>query len=186
MSEESKELKDLMSIEDLHLKRLADLVQESIDEEQLLTTRLLELDQDSELTWGQVLADKVAEFGGSWTFIVAFFTILAVWIVLNVVFLREKSFDPYPFILLNLVLSCIAAIQAPIIMMSQNRQEDKDRRRARSDYLINMKAEMEVRSLHGKIDLLLTEQMKSLFKVQQMQMDLLKKIESSLNSSARS
>lgn len=175
------DLKDLMEQENLHLQRLGELVQDSIKEEQLLSARLIELEQDSELSLSQRLADKVADFGGSWTFIIGFFSVLAIWILINVAFLGEKPFDPYPFILLNLVLSCIAAIQAPIIMMSQNRQEDKDRRRARSDYMINMKAEMEVRSLHGKLDLLLTEQMKSLFKVQQSQLDLLIKIEKSLS-----
>jgi uncharacterized membrane protein len=119
----------------------------------------------------------VAAFGGSWTFIILFFSILISWILMNLFLLADKPFDPYPFILLNLVLSCIAAIQAPIIMMSQNRRDDKDRRRSRGDYLINLKAEMEVRSLHGKIDLLITEQMQSLFKLQQAQIDLLLKIE---------
>ncbi len=174
------DLKSLMEQEDLHLKRLADLVQDSIKEEQLLSSRLIELEQDQEITLGQHLADKVAEFGGSWKFIILFFSILMVWIISNIWFLGTRPFDPYPFILLNLVLSCIAAIQAPIIMMSQNRREDKDRRRARSDYLINLKAEIEVRSLNSKIDLLITEQMQSLFKVQQSQLDLLAKIEKSV------
>jgi uncharacterized membrane protein len=174
-------LKELMLQENLHLQRLAELVKESIKEEQMLTSRLIELEQDSELTFGQKLADQVAEFGGSWIFIIGFFTILVTWILINIWFLGDKPFDPYPFILLNLVLSCLAAIQAPIIMMSQNRREEKDRRRARGDYLINLKAEIEVRSLHGKIDLLITEQMNSLFKVQQSQLDLLFKIEKSIS-----
>ncbi|MBN8536503.1 MAG: DUF1003 domain-containing protein [Deltaproteobacteria bacterium] len=174
------DLKELIEEENLQLQRLGDLVKESIAEEQLLSEKLLELERDSELSLGQSLADKVAEFGGSWFFIIGFFFILASWIVLNIFFLGEKPFDPYPFILLNLVLSCIAAIQAPIIMMSQNRREDKDRRRARSDFMINLKAEMEVRSLHGKMDLLISEQMKSLFKIQQSQIDLLLKINDTL------
>ena len=174
-------LKDLMDQEELQLQRLDDLVKKSIQEEELLSSRLLELEQDSELTSGQILADKVAAFGGSWSFIGGFFFVLLLWIFLNVWMLRESAFDPYPFILLNLVLSCIAAIQAPIIMMSQNRREDKDRRRARSDYLINLKAEMEVRSLHGKMDLLIAEQMKSLFAIQQSQLDLLLKIEKTVS-----
>ncbi len=102
------------------------------------------------------------------------------WIPLNIIFLRGQSFDPYPFILLNLVLSCLAAIQAPVIMMSQNRQEEKDRRRARGDYMINLKAEMEVRNLHRKLDLLISEQMSSLFKIQQAQMEVLLKLEKSI------
>ena len=174
------DIRTLVEEEGLHLKKLEELVKESIKEEQYLSTRLMELETDSEITPGQMLADKVAEFGGSWAFIVVFFATILVWIVLNVTALNSAPFDPYPFILLNLVLSCLAAIQAPIIMMSQNRQEDKDRRRARGDYLINMKSEMEVRSLHGKIDLLLTEQMQSLFKAQEAQLDLLEKIEKSL------
>ncbi len=174
-------IKELIDQENLHLQHLSELVTESIKEEQLLSSRLIELEEDKETSFGQKLADKVAEFGGSWKFIILFFLILALWIVANVWFLKEKTFDPYPFILLNLVLSCIASIQAPVIMMSQNRQEEKDRRRARSDYMINMKAEMEVRSLHSKIDLLIAEQMKSLFKIQEAQLDLLGKIEKNLN-----
>lgn len=176
----SMDLKELIEEENLQLQRLGDLVKESIAEEQLLSEKLLELERDTEISLGQSLADKVAEFGGSWFFIGGFFFILVSWIVFNLFFLGEKPFDPYPFILLNLVLSCIAAIQAPIIMMSQNRREDKDRRRARSDFMINLKAEMEVRSLHGKMDLLISEQMKSLFKIQQSQIDLLLKINDSL------
>ena len=176
------DLKNLMEQEELHLKRLADLVEQSIKEEELLSSKLISLEQDTKLSSGQKLADMVAEIGGSWTFIIGFFIILVVWILFNVQYLNDHAFDPYPFILLNLVLSCIAAIQAPIIMMSQNRQEEKDRRQARSDYMINLKSEIELRSLHGKIDLLITEQMKSLFTVQQSQLDLLIKIEKSLHN----
>ncbi len=174
------DLKSLMEQEDLHLKKLADLVNDSIKEEQLLSSRLIELELDTDLSLGQKYADKVAEFGGSWKFIILFFSILLIWIFSNIWFLGEQPFDPYPFILLNLVLSTIAAVQAPIIMMSQNRREDKDRRRARSDYLINLKAEIEVRSLSSKVDLLMSEQMQSLFKAQQSQLDLLTKIEKTL------
>lgn len=173
-------IKTLVEEEGLQLKRLEELVKESINEEHYLSTRLLELEADTEITFAQKLADKVAEFGGSWAFILVFFLIIIVWIAINIVALNERPFDPYPFIFLNLILSCVAAIQAPIIMMSQNRQEDKDRRRSRGDYLVNMKAEMEVRSLHGKIDLLLTEQMQSLFKAQEAQLDLLEKIYKSI------
>lgn len=174
------DLKSLMEQEALHLQKLDELVQESIKEEESLSSKLLELEQDTRITFGQGLADRVAEFGGSWRFIIIFFSILTLWISMNVFWSQNKAFDPYPFILLNLVLSCIAAIQAPIIMMSQNRQEEKDRRRARGDYMINLKSELEVRNLHGKIDLLMTEQMQSLFKVQQAQLDLLIQIEKSL------
>lgn len=171
------DLKALILDEELHLKKLNELVKESMTEEKMLSEKLIELESDQHLTSGQRLADKIAEFGGSWTFILSFFAVLTLWIVLNVVFLRQQAFDPYPFILLNLILSCVAALQAPVIMMSQNRQEDKDRRRARSDYMVNLKAEMEVRGLHSKIDLLIAEQMQHLFRIQQMQLDLLEKIE---------
>lgn len=110
------------------------------------------------LSFGQRIADKVAEFGGSWTFIITFFSMILVWILLNIIILASKSFDPYPFILLNLVLSCIAAVQAPVIMMSQNRQETKDRLRSLNDYQVNLKAELEIRQLHEKMDHLLIKQ----------------------------
>lgn len=175
------DLNQLMVSEDIHLKKLHDLVAQAIAEEQLLSSKLIAADQDQDITLGQTLADKIADFGGSWTFIISFFIVMLLWITLNVVFLKEKTFDPYPFILLNLILSCLAALQAPVIMMSQNRQEDKDRRRARGDYMINLKSEIEVRNLHGKIDLLITEQMKSLFDTQRTQLELLIKIEQRLN-----
>lgn len=175
------ELKELIEQENLHLNKLNDLIKKSIDEEQMISSKLIEIEDDYYLSFGQKIADKVAEFGGSWTFIISFFMVLFTWIIINI-FILKNSFDPYPFILLNLVLSCIAAIQAPIIMMSQNRREDKDRRRARGDYMINLKAEMEVRSLHAKIDLLLTEQMQSLFKIQNAQLDLLNKINNALDT----
>ncbi|NBU72878.1 MAG: DUF1003 domain-containing protein [Bacteroidetes bacterium] len=106
----------------------------------------------NKLSYGQRMADRIAAFGGSWTFIFLFFGILMGWIVLNAWILNQSAYDPYPFILLNLILSCLAAIQAPIIMMSQNRQEEKDRIHAENDYLINQKAEKEIRELHQKVD----------------------------------
>ena len=115
---------------------------------------------DETATFGEHVSDNVAKFGGSWKFIISFMVIMFLWIVLNTIILKRKSFDPYPFILLNLALSCLAAVQAPIIMMSQNRQEIKDRKRSENDYKINIKAEMEVKLLHEKIDHLLKEQIK--------------------------
>jgi uncharacterized membrane protein len=109
------------------------------------------------LTFGQRAADKIATFGGSWTFIISFFIILAIWIAFNVWALHNKGFDPYPFILLNLILSCLASIQAPIIMMSQNRQEEKDRERAEWDLKINEKAEAEIREISKKLTILMTQ-----------------------------
>jgi uncharacterized membrane protein len=128
------------------------------------------------LTRGQKISDKVAQFGGSWKFIILFGIILTLWIIFNIVAIGYWKFDPYPFILMNLILSCIAALQAPIIMMSQNRQEEKDRMRSENDYLINLKAEMQIRSLHQKMDLLLEEQIKTLFETQSKQFTLLKEI----------
>lgn len=109
------------------------------------------------LTFGQRAADKIARFGGSWTFIISFFTVLAIWIAFNAYVLNNRGFDPFPFILLNLILSCLASIQAPIIMMSQNRQEEKDRERAEFDLKINETAEREIRQLHKKIDVLMEQ-----------------------------
>lgn len=128
------------------------------------------------LTTGQRAADHIAEFGGSWRFIISFFTILVVWIIVNIWLLSKTPFDPYPFILLNLILSCLAAIQAPIIMMSQNRQDQKDRLRSESDYQINLKAELEIKLLHEKIDHLTFIQNKRMLEVQQLQADYLEEI----------
>lgn len=116
------------------------------------------IEQEDEIdnrTFGQKVADKFAAFGGSWTFIISFFVFILLWIGVNVYFLTNKGFDPYPFILLNLILSCLASLQAPIIMMSQNRQEEKDRERAKKDYEINLKAENEIQLLQEKLDKLL-------------------------------
>ena len=128
---------------------------------------------EADLTFGQKLADSVASFGGSWTFIITFFSFILFWIIINIWFLATQSFDPFPFILLNLILSCLAAIQAPIIMMSQNRQEQKDRKRSEHDYRINLKAELEIKILSEKIDHLLAHQNKKLLEIQEVQTDYL-------------
>ncbi len=128
---------------------------------------------DNSLSIGQKVADKIAEFGGSWTFIISFFSFLLLWIGVNSWFLLTKPFDPFPFILLNLILSCLAAIQAPIIMMSQNRQEQKDRSRSEHDYKINLKAELEIKLLSEKIDHLLVHHNQKLLEIQQIQTDYL-------------
>ncbi len=128
---------------------------------------------EAEITFSQKIADRVAAFGGSWTFIITFFSFILIWMVINIWFLAAKSFDPYPFILLNLILSCLAAIQAPIIMMSQNRQEQKDRQRSEHDYKINLKAELEIKLLSEKIDHLLVHQNKKLLEIQEVQIDYL-------------
>ena len=126
---------------------------------------------------GQNIADSVAKFGGSWTFILIFVFILLFWIVLNSVMLMKKPFDPYPYILLNLVLSCLAALQAPVIMMSQNRQEEKDRIRAENDYQVNLKAEIEIKILHEKLNHLITEQWDKLVEIQEIQLELLEDLQ---------
>jgi uncharacterized membrane protein len=118
---------------------------------------LINSTEDKPLSFGDRMADKIADFGGSWTFILSFMSFLLIWISFNIYWLRNKGFDPYPFILLNLILSCVAALQAPVIMMSQNRQEEKDRERAKEDLKINQKAEEEIRSLHKKLDLLIKQ-----------------------------
>jgi uncharacterized membrane protein len=124
-------------------------------------------------TLGERVADRVASFGGSWMFLITFFIVLAAWIGLNAAGLGRAAFDPYPFILLNLVLSCLAAVQAPVIMMSQNRQEARDRLRSQNDYRVNLKAELEIRHLHEKIDHLLQRQWERLAEIQEIQIDIL-------------
>lgn len=144
--------------------------------------KLVEFDDKSDKrTFGERVADKVATFGGSWTFIISFMVFLGLWIFTNIYFLANKGFDPYPFILLNLILSCIAALQAPIIMMSQNRQEEKDRERAKKDFYVNLKAEQEIRLLQEKLDHILEYQHQELLKLQESQLKLLEDIKSKLN-----
>jgi len=136
----------------------------------------IEEEIEDELTIGQRLADKIAEFGGSWTFLICFFSFIMFWITINIYALNHHNFDPYPFILLNLILSCLASVQAPIIMMSQNRQEEKDRKRSEYDYKINLKAELEIRLLNEKLDHLLIHQNKRLLEIQKIQADYLEDI----------
>lgn len=124
-------------------------------------------------TFGERVSDFVAEFGGSWNFIISFFVVLLIWIGFNAWFATRAVFDPYPFILLNLVLSCLAAIQAPIIMMSQKRQEIKDRLRSENDYRVNLKAELEIRHLHEKLDHLINRQWERLAEIQQIQLEIM-------------
>lgn len=170
---------DLLKSSDDHIQKLHDIVLNSVKEEQLIASKIYE--KEEKLSFAERLSDKVAEFGGSWRFIIAFFFMMMVWIGINVFWFANRGFDPYPFILLNLILSCIASLQAPVIMMSQNRKEDRDRKRAENDYIINLKAEIEIRNLHQKLDLLMVEQMKNLLDVQRMQMDVLEDIQEQLN-----
>lgn len=152
----AKSLMDYFSIKSKKISKAHQTVIDAVTDNSLISEIVEEQEKNQEITFGQKVADKVAEFGGSWTFIISFGTFLVLWISLNAFWLVNKGFDPYPFILLNLILSCIAAIQAPIIMMSQNRQESKDRDRAKNDYMINLKSELEIRSLNEKLDHLVT------------------------------
>jgi uncharacterized membrane protein len=136
----------------------------------------IEEDLDRNLTFGERLADRIAEFGGSWSFILIFLSFIVLWMLVNIYVLIRKPFDPYPFILLNLILSCLAAIQAPIIIMSQNRQEDRDRERAKHDYKVNLKAELEIRLLHEKIDHLILNQQQKVMQIQEIQTEMMKDI----------
>jgi uncharacterized membrane protein len=147
----------------------------SLREHELLATNVeAEFERDRSL--GERLADRVASFGGSWTFLILFGFFLAIWIAMNSIVLWWRPTDPYPFIFLNLILSCLAAIQAPVIMMSQNRQEAKDRLRSQHDYQVNLKAELEIRQLHEKIDHLSTRQWERLAEIQQIQLELLSEL----------
>jgi uncharacterized membrane protein len=136
---------------------------------------------DVPLKFGDRISDKVAAFGGSWKFIISFSAILVVWIIINSLVLLLKPFDPFPFILLNLILSCVAAMQAPIIMMSQNRQEKKDRMRSENDYKINLKSEIEIRTLHEKVDHLLLDQWSKMMRIQEIQIEILEDIQAKVD-----
>lgn len=128
------------------------------------------------LTFGQRVADRIADFGGSWTFILSFLFFLLAWICMNVFWLANRSFDPYPFILLNLILSTLAAFQAPVIMMSQNRQGEKDRDRAQKDYMVNLKAELEIGMLQEKVDHLIINEQQEVLEIHKTQLNLLSEI----------
>jgi len=154
------------------LSALDKQVLDAVREEELLS-RNLNVEFEHKLTPGQRLADRIAVVAGSWGFITGFILVLLLWISVNSILVFVRHFDPFPFILLNLVLSCVAALQAPVIMMSQNRQESKDRLRAEHDYRVNLKAELEIRALNGKIDQLITHQWQRLLEIQQIQLELL-------------
>ena len=160
------EINDLSTLEKDFIKSFGDK-----------TSFVAKIEDDVDIrNYGQIIADKVASFGGSWTFIIFFFIFITIWIASNVIIFTNKEFDPYPFILLNLILSCIAALQAPVIMMSQNRQEEKDRERAKKDYLINLKSELEIRMLDDKIDHLVMHQQQELIEIQKVQIEMMNDI----------
>jgi uncharacterized membrane protein len=172
-------VQDALEDEKGELSAIETEVVNSLREGEILS-RNVDREFEEDRTFGERLADRLAEFGGSWKFILIFLSFLALWIVANAVLLASRRFDPYPFILLNLFLSCVAALQAPVIMMSQNRQEAKDRLRARNDYQINLKAEIEIRSLHEKIDHLIFKQSQRLLEIQEIQTELMKELSEKL------
>jgi uncharacterized membrane protein len=168
-------VKEVLQDEIGELSALDEEVVESLRQHEIISENI-STQFDRELTFGERLSDRIAEFGGSWRFLITFFSVLFGWIAINGVLLMTRAWDPYPFILLNLILSCLAAVQAPVIMMSQNRAEARDRLRAENDYKINLKAELEIRHLHEKIDHLLRKQYNRLFEIQQIQIELLEEI----------
>jgi len=168
-------VKDVLQEEIGELSALDHEVIESLQQHEILSSDISR-QFEKKLTFGERLSDHIAEFGGSWKFLITFGAVLLIWIAINGVILVTHAFDPYPFILLNLILSCLAAVQAPIIMMSQNRAEARDRLRAENDYKVNLKAELEIRHLHEKIDHLLRRQYNRLFEIQQIQIELLEEL----------
>jgi len=170
-------IRNLIEQEKGELSELENEVLESISRHEILSTQIDEI-YESGLTFGQRLSDRIAQFGGSWKFIIIFTGILLAWVILNSIAFLYRPFDPFPYIFLNLLLSCLAAIQAPIIMMSQNRQEAKDSLRIMHDYQVNLKAELEIRQLHQKLDHLLSNQWERLVEIQDFQMELLTEMRS--------
>ena len=168
-------LRKLMKKESGELNRFEKEVVEAITKNQILTENI-ETEISENITFPQRLADNIAEFGGSWKFIIFFFAFFALWMGINIYVLASKPFDPYPFILLNLILSCLAAIQAPVIMMSQNRKEQKDRVRSENDFKVNLKAELEIKILNEKVDHLMIHQNRRLLEIQEIQSDYLEDI----------
>jgi len=171
----SEHVRRLLEQERGELSALEEEVIHSLREQEWISKNI-NAQFEHQLTLGERLSGRLAALGGSWRFIMIFGLVLLVWIVINTVVLLGRPFDPYPFILLNLVLSCLAALQAPVIMMSQNRQEAKDRLRSEHDYRVNLKAELEIRLLHAKLDQLLTHQWQRLLEIQQMQIDLMEEL----------
>lgn len=168
----TKWVEGLLQEEKGNLDQLEKEVLKSFEDEASISENVNQ-EYEEQISFGERVSDQIASFGGSWVFIFSFLGILLIWIVFNIRVQGRERFDPYPFILLNLVLSCIAALQAPVIMMSQNRQEQKDRLRNEHDYQVNLKAELEIRALHLKIDQLMTQQWQHLLEIQQAQIEIL-------------
>ena len=154
------------------LSSLEHEVLRSLQQQEILAANV-DADLEQQRSFGEKLADQIAVFGGSWAFLICFGVFLLLWVLMNSLVLLWRPPDPYPFIFLNLILSCLAAVQAPVIMMSQNRQEAKDRVRSQHDYQVNLKAELEIRHLHEKLDHLLSHQWERLVQIQEMQLEAL-------------
>jgi uncharacterized membrane protein len=168
-------IKKTLEEEKGELSELEEEVVKSIKEQETVS-KDLNIEYEQRVKFADRLSDKFAAYAGSWKFIIGFMTVLIVWIIINSVLILVKAFDPYPFILLNLVLSCLAAIQAPVIMMSQNRQDAKDRLRSDYDYRVNLKAELEIRHLHQKLDHFLKREWQTLLEIQEIQVELMKEL----------
>ncbi|WP_409192957.1 DUF1003 domain-containing protein [Bradyrhizobium sp. RDM4] len=168
-------VEELLQAEHGELTELDRQVAESLANQDTITENI-DAEYEGQRTIGERLSDHLADFGGSWAFILWFMAALVGWIAFNQVATDAARFDPYPYILLNLILSCVAALQAPIIMMSQKRQDAKDRLRSQNDYEVNLKAELEIRHLHEKVDYLMSRQWQRLAEIQQMQLDMLQDI----------
>jgi len=165
-------VREILEREKDELSSLEENIAQSMKDHEL-TAKNINIEFDRQLSFGDRVSDRLANFAGSWTFITIFTVIFIVWISINTIVLVFRPFDPYPFILLNLVLSALAAIQAPVIIMSQNRQEEKDRMNAEHDFQVNLNAEMEIHQLHRKIDHLLINQGERLLEIQKIQMELM-------------
>lgn len=174
----SEYIQKLLNVQNEHQRIMNQIVVNSIHEQEGLVHKLYD-DQMTKRSFGEAVSDKLASFGGSWLFICSFIFFIIIWMYYNEL-VGTKAFDPYPYILLNLILSCLAAIQAPVILMSQGRKEARDRQRAQDDYLINLKAELESRAASQKLDLLINNQIKELIEIQKIQIDKLEFLENTL------
>jgi len=165
-------IREILKKEREELSSLEENITQSMKEHEV-TAKNINIEFDRQLSFGDRVSDRLADFAGSWTFIILFSCFLIAWITMNTVILMQKPLDPFPFILLNLFLSALAAIQAPVIIMSQNRQEERDRLNAEHDFQVNLNAEMEIHQLHRKIDHLLLNQGERLLEIQKIQVELM-------------
>lgn len=172
----SERIKKLLKEDVGYLGEIENKVAEAVEKHDFMSKDFTVLDEDDELTFGQRMADKVSEFGGSWKFIMFFWGFLLIWISINIFVLQSNSFDPYPFILLNLILSCVAALQAPVIMMSQNRMQEKDRARAINDFKVGLKTEIEIQVIDEKINHLVNKQIFHIHENMELQNEMLETI----------